>query len=73
MLTLLGIEQFSEYALPPTYDPEKYQGGIICPQGIRSVEELADIHMCNSCRKVLTSTKPHQPKDAITNFRYTLW
>ncbi|KAI6140834.1 hypothetical protein BKA82DRAFT_4019060 [Pisolithus tinctorius] len=56
--------------LPWTYDLAKYCGAILCPCGMSHLDDVADMWMCSSCRKLLMAKMVQQPKDAMANFQY---
>ncbi|KIN96354.1 hypothetical protein M404DRAFT_99484, partial [Pisolithus tinctorius Marx 270] len=70
MLSVLRNDWLPYQCRPQSYDLEKYHGAILCPRGMRCLDDIEKVQMCTSCRKALTAKPPRQPKDAIANFQY---
>ncbi|KAI6011246.1 hypothetical protein PISMIDRAFT_112295 [Pisolithus microcarpus 441] len=70
MLAVLQNNCICEDALPHTYAFLLYNHAILCPQGMRYIDRIGNLHLCVSCHHALTSTPPRQPKNSIVNFQY---
>ncbi|KAI6155044.1 hypothetical protein BKA82DRAFT_131936 [Pisolithus tinctorius] len=70
MLLVLRNDWLPTACLPRTYDLAKYCGAILCSQGMRCLDNLAEVWVCPSCQKPLAARTLQQPKDAIANFQY---
>ncbi|KAI6156900.1 hypothetical protein BKA82DRAFT_142402 [Pisolithus tinctorius] len=73
MLKLLRNDYLPQKVWPRSYAIDLYHGALLSPKGLRRLDDVGAIQMCERCRRSLTGKSPSQPVDALANFQYYSW